>query len=78
MKEPVESPRTLTAEQLSLLTGYERLGDLKRVLNAQGIRYFWGKGGRIWTTIDLVNAAAGLLPSGSTSEPEAYRPEDVL
>ena len=77
MKELVES-RILTHEQLTLLTGYGRAGDLRRVLGAQGIRCFYGKGGRIWTTIDLVNAAAGLLPSGSTSEPEAYRPEDVF
>ena len=72
MKELVESPLTLTTEQLSLLTGYERASDLKRALDAQGIRYFWGKGGRIWTTIDLVNAAGGLLPAATTSQSQFY------
>ena len=54
-------PGILTTEQLLEATGFERVADLTRILNEQNIRYFWGKGGRPWTTLDLVNAASGLV-----------------
>lgn len=50
----------LTAD-LQAITQYTRISDVRRCLDEQGIRYFWGRGG-IWTTIDLVNAAGGLRP----------------
>lgn len=50
----------LSTDELLGLTGYERVGDLRRWLDSQNIPYFPGKGGAPWTTIDLVNAAKGL------------------
>jgi hypothetical protein len=59
----------VTFPQLCEITGYERSGDVERCLRAQGIRMFKGKGGVPWTTIDLINAAGGLLHNASANEP---------
>lgn len=56
-------PGTVSCDQLMALTDYAREGDLKRALDDQRIRYFIGKGGKPWTTLDLINAAAGLVNS---------------
>lgn len=54
------SQGVLSTEELKGVTGYERVGDLRRALESERIPYFLGKGGAPWTTIDLVNAAKGL------------------
>ncbi|MDY1547867.1 DUF4224 domain-containing protein [Luteibacter sahnii] len=66
----------LKADELLELTGYDRLADLRRSFDAQGIRYHLGKGGKPWTTIDLINAAAGLAPANSEAE-RPLGPDDV-
>lgn len=55
----------LDIEALKEITGFKRAGDVERCLREQGIHAFWGKDG-VWTTRELVNAAAGLKPG---SEP---------
>lgn len=66
----------LRAEELLEITGYDRVGDLCKSFDAQGIRYHRGKGGKPWTTLDLINAAAGLVPANG--EPETtLGPDDV-
>jgi hypothetical protein len=55
----------LSTKALLDVTGYERVGDLRRSLDNQRIPYFLGKGGAPWTTIDLVNAAKGLQTNTS-------------
>lgn len=67
----------LNTEQLLSVTGYDRPADLCRSLEKQGIRYFKGKGGKPWTTLDLVNAAAGLAPANQAREPELLSPDDA-
>lgn len=52
----------LSTDALSKLTGYTRAADIERCLREQGVQVFWGKDGP-WTTIDLINAAAGLRQS---------------
>lgn len=69
-------PRVLTGRELAAITGYDRWGDITRSLNEQGIKYFLGKGGRPWTTIDLVNAAGGLNPNGGMQQ-GFYSPDDI-
>ncbi len=64
----------LSTADLRAITAYERVGDVRRCLDQQGIRYFWGKDG-VWTTIDLVNAAGGLK---SGNEPAPYAADDFL
>lgn len=64
----------LSAADLRAITGYERDGDVRRCLERQGIRFFWGKDGT-WTTLDLVNAAGGL--KAANAEPATY-PTDVF
>jgi hypothetical protein len=52
-----------------------RLSTVERWAASQGIRYRYdGKGG-IWTTVDALNAALGLVPP---DENAPYRPEDVI
>ena len=66
----------LTADELLAATGYERVGDLTRALTRQGIPWFPGKGGKPWTTIDLINKAGGLTtPAANDAEP--YDPDSV-
>lgn len=66
----------ITAEQLQATTGYDRLADVCRSLDEQRIRYFRGKGGKPWTTIDLINAAAGLAPVVGTAANEGLLSAD--
>lgn len=68
--------RMLSVEDLAAVTGYDRWGDITRSLNEQGIKYFIGKGGRPWTTIDLVNAAGGLDQNGGM-QPLFYSPDSI-
>jgi len=49
----------LGTEDLKLVTGYVRAGDVEKCLQDQGVKFFYGKGGP-WTTLDLINAAGGL------------------
>lgn len=63
----------LTTADLMRATGYKRAADMARELRRQGIKLFEGKDGP-WTTLDLVNAAGGILPAPANAE--AYRAED--
>lgn len=65
-------PSILTNAHLKAITGYERVGDVRRCLERQNIRYFFGKDG-VWTTIGLVEAAGGLVPGNM--EPQTLPPE---
>ena len=76
--DAIKGSPLLTTEQLFEATGHKQLGALKRTLSEQGIRYFYGKSGHIWTTIDLVNAAAGLLSGDGSNQADAYDPNEVL
>jgi hypothetical protein len=64
----------LTTEDLKAATGYPRIGDVRRCLEKQGIRYFTGKDG-IWTTIGLVEAAK--LGTSVHGPDAVYSPEIV-
>lgn len=48
--------------QLKQVLGYTSTGALMRALDDQGIKYFLGKGGNPWTTIQIINATKGLVP----------------
>lgn len=54
----------LSTTALFELTGYTRPADVERCLRDQGVKFFWGKDGP-WTTLELINAAGGLRPSGN-------------
>ncbi len=56
------SGQVLTFQDLQRLTGYTRRSGVEQALRKQGIRWFWGRNGP-WTTIDLVNHAAGHTPA---------------
>lgn len=65
----------LTTDDLLKVTGFDREGDLKRLFDQQGIKWFPGKGGRPWTTMALINQAGGLFPTGQPVR--ALGPDDV-
>ncbi|WP_311968559.1 DUF4224 domain-containing protein [Pseudomonas baltica] len=52
----------LVFEDLQRITGYQRRSDVERTLVEQGIRMFRGRTGP-WTTLDLINQAAGFRPA---------------
>jgi hypothetical protein len=69
-------PGLVPFEDLQRCTGYERPADVRRVLDRDGIRYFLGRGGAIWTTLDLVNQAGGMVrgdAARATLDPEGFR-----
>lgn len=70
-------PGILTCDDLMRATGFERVGDMRRALDQAGIRYFFGRGGKVWTTMDLVNAAGGLVPTSGQGDAK-LRPEDFF
>lgn len=47
-------------ETLQQLTGYSRPADIALCLDKQGVKYFIGSRGRVWTTQEALNAALGL------------------
>ncbi len=49
----------LNCEDLKLLTGYQRAGDVARCLKEQGVKVFWGKSGP-WTTLKALHVAQEL------------------
>ena len=53
------STGTLNQDLLKELTGYKKPVDIAACLAKQGIPYFIGKRGRVWTTLDAVNVAIG-------------------
>lgn len=63
----------LSTADLRAITSYERDADVRRCLESQGIRCFWGKDG-VWTTIDLINAAGGL----QAAQAETTYPADAF
>lgn len=65
----------LESADLLAITGYEKPADAARCLRRQGVRVFEGKKG-IWTTVELVNAAGGIVPAAANSE--VFKPEDLL
>jgi hypothetical protein len=44
-------------EQILSMTGYNNAGSAEKCLKDQGVPILHGKGGRIYTTIDALNAA---------------------
>lgn len=66
----------LDFEALRAATGYQRACDVERCLTKAGIRFFPGKDG-VWTTVDLVNAAGGLLQNQKPAN-EPYSPDELF
>lgn len=62
-------PSALAPEDLERLTGYKRQGDLEKWLRQNGVPFFRGQGGRVWTTLEACNAALGLTRKGEPPPP---------
>lgn len=56
------SDNILVFTDLQRITGYQRRSDVERSLIDQGVRLFRGRTGP-WTTLDLINQAAGMKPA---------------
>tara|TARA_R110000787_G_scaffold15803_2_gene48781 strand:- start:503 stop:724 length:222 start_codon:yes stop_codon:yes gene_type:complete len=48
-------------KQLQALTGLSRSSAIKRHLQTNGIRFFGHKGANLYTTVELINSAGGLV-----------------
>ena len=59
----------LFLEDLKVITEYKNVGDVARCLRNQGIKFFHGKQGTIWTTMQLINNAGG-IPSAPDASNE--------
>lgn len=57
----------VTPEELKAATGYDRPGDIEKCLRKNGVRFLYGKKG-IYTTIDALNAAMGIMPDKAPNE----------
>ncbi len=55
----IQPGQVLVFEDLQRITGYQRRSDVEKTLTQQGVRLFRGRTGP-WTTLDLINHAAGL------------------
>jgi hypothetical protein len=60
----------ITLDHLKAITGYDRPGDIERCMKKNGIRFLYGQGGTIFTTIDAINAAMGLKNQDFNATPE--------
>lgn len=58
------SDNVLVFTDLQRITGYQRRSDVERSLVDQGVRLFRGRTGP-WTTLDLINQAAGMKPAAA-------------
>lgn len=58
------SDNVLVFTDLQRITGYQRRSDVERSLVDQGVRLFRGRTGP-WTTLDLINQAAGMTPAAA-------------
>lgn len=58
------SDNVLIFTDLQRITGYQRRSDVERSLIDQGVRLFRGRTGP-WTTLDLINQAAGMKPAAA-------------
>lgn len=61
-------------EDLQKATKLKDCGRIEKKLKADGIRFFYGKKGVIYTTLDLINAAGGL----SKVELNKEKSEDII
>lgn len=64
----------LTTIDLKQITQLEKTGDIARCLRQQGVKFFHGKKGVIWTTMELINRAGGITTpdqSGDTYDAES-------
>ena len=58
----------ITTDQLKTATGYDRPGDIEKCLRKNGVRVLYGKGGKIFTTLDAINSALGVKSGGEEDE----------
>lgn len=67
----------LETEDLKAITGHTRPGDIARWLTRQGVKYFRGKSGTIFTTQRLLEAAVGFVPNTPAAN-DHYKPDDLV
>lgn len=59
----------LSEEQLKEWVNYERKGHLEQWLREHGVRFWYGRGGRICTTLNAIEMALGLDANRSAPPP---------
>lgn len=63
-----ENKNIITSDELAQFMGYDRPGDVERKLREQGIRPIYGRPGHFFVTLDMLNAAGGILKDQPANE----------
>lgn len=58
-------------EQLQEATGYSQCSTVEKCLRKNGVPFLYGNNGKIFTTVDALNAAIGLKSSTPKNNNEA-------
>lgn len=56
------SDQLINHDQLRAATGCKTRESLEKILREQKVRFLYGVGGKLFTTVEAVNAAMGLSP----------------
>jgi hypothetical protein len=56
------SEQLINHDQLRAATGCKTRESLEKILREQQVRFLYGAGGKLFTTVEAVNAAMGLSP----------------
>lgn len=78
------NPHLVPERELAALTGHldpsgaVRRGQLVRCLKRQGVRFFTGAGGTVWTTVSALDQALGILPQTPAAPSTDTYPEAII
>lgn len=59
---------TIEQDTLSRLTGYAKSAEIAAFLAKNGVPFFRGKRGKVFTTVAAVNSALGVFPNKQFNE----------
>lgn len=51
----------ISEKDLMTVTGYKKRSLLEKCLRKQKVRFFYGQGGQIWTTLEALNVGLGII-----------------
>ena len=67
----MEDTNIIDQDLLCRLMGYTRPGAVERKLLKQGITPIYGRHGRFFVTLDMLNASRGVFPSQESSNDDS-------
>lgn len=67
------SEQLINHDQLRAATGCKTRESLEKILREQKVRFLYGAGGKLFTTVEAVNAAMGLSPAQAETKDIEFR-----